>query len=61
KQPFAVAQHRQALVDSGVDFFRIDFLTRPYDRPALQNVMKSVFSNTAVGGTHSANYSRTLL
>lgn len=61
KQPFAVAQHRKSLEDAGVEFFRADFLTRPYEKQALQDVLHSIFSATAVDETHSANFNRTLL
>ena len=56
KQAYSISGQRQRLMDSGVGSFRLDFLTRDYDRTTFENVVSSAMQDQAIAGSHTANF-----
>jgi putative protease len=60
-EPYALTDNQDALLDLGVTKFRIDFLTRPYDKSRVHDVLDAVQGQHAMTETHNANWERSLL
>ena len=61
QKSYSIAQHQAELVKAGVRDFRVDFLTRPYNQSAIDDVLTAVLKVTAIPDTHSANFLTQLL
>jgi putative protease len=61
REAYSVAHRQDALRALGLSRFRVDFLTRAYDRAAVGAVLGAVARGERVGATHPANFDRTLL
>lgn len=61
QKPYSISQHQTELIESGVRDFRVDFLTRPYNQAAMDEVLAAVQTGTAIPDTHSANFLSLLL
>ena len=61
KKAYSIVHRRSALEGLGFRNFRIDFLTRPYSKEDFLHVLSSVFTQSTIAGTHTANFERTLL
>ncbi len=61
KQAFALSEHRQRLMELGVERFRIDLLTREYDQQSIVALLKGIQAGIKLPDTHQANFERELL
>ena len=61
KEAYSITHRQSALLELGVRDFRLDFLTRPYDRAELGRVLRAAWKMQKLEGTHSANFDRRLL
>lgn len=61
KRAYSITHRRAELESLGIRNFRLDFLTRPYDKERFVSILKDTFENKAVAETHTANFDRTLL
>ena len=60
-QAFSWTAHQAELAALGVQRFRLDFLTRPYDEEGLGRVLRAASKRIKVATTHAANFDRILL
>lgn len=56
KTAYSISGERKRLMAAGVSQFRVDFLTRQYDRESFTVVLDSVFSDVKIAETHPANF-----
>jgi len=54
--PFSLSGRRRELEKLGVRHFRLDFLTRNYERDQFFDVVEKVISDQIIAGSHEANY-----
>lgn len=59
-QAYSVSQHVDELRAMGIQRFRLDFLTRPYDATAIHTIMQRATQGHTILQTHDANYRRAL-
>jgi putative protease len=58
---YSITQRQAALRELGIRQFRIDFLTRPYDRSGVQRVLEAAATDATLAASHTANFDRRLL
>jgi putative protease len=61
KRAYSITHRRAELENLGIRNFRLDFLTRPYEKERFVSILKDTFENRAITETHTANFDRTLL
>jgi putative protease len=61
KRAYSITHRRAELENLGIRNFRLDFLTRPYEKERFVSILKDTFENKAITETHTANFDRTLL
>lgn len=61
KEAYSITHQRERLEALGVRDFRIDFLTRPYSRAQMDDVLVAAIRGATIPRTHAANFDRHLL
>jgi putative protease len=61
KEAYSVTQHRGDFAALGINRFRVDFLTRPYEARGIMEIIRAALTGGRVDGTHSANFTGELL
>ena len=61
KNAFSISQERTWSAEQGIEFLRVDFLSRPYGAKDIQRVIKGVSKGETISETHSGNHFRKLL
>lgn len=60
-QPFSIIHRQATLLKAGVQDFRLDFLTRPYDKESILAILEGAAEGRPLPNTHTANFDRRLL
>lgn len=60
-EPFCLTGQQEKLLKLGIVYFRLDFLTRPYDEPSLKRVLRAALRGERLSESHTANFERRLL
>lgn len=56
KEAFSIVGQRTRLMKLGVASFRLDFLTRPYEREAFDMILGAAEADVSIPNTHPANF-----
>jgi putative protease len=61
KKAFSISEDRNWTAKVGVEFLRVDFLSRAYDENSIETILNAVGKGAKIAETHSGNHFRKLL
>lgn len=61
KKAFSISEERNWTAKVGVEFVRVDFLSRAYDKYSIETILNAVGKGAKIAETHSGNHFRKLL